>query len=71
MKCPGLASPEFGTVQLEGRNVNDTAKFICNSSYDLVGHKAVTCKVINKVASWSHVSPMCKRKVVLFLFTKY
>ncbi|XP_065845158.1 sushi, von Willebrand factor type A, EGF and pentraxin domain-containing protein 1-like isoform X2 [Oscarella lobularis] len=62
MKCPGLASPEFGTVQLEGRNVNDTAKFICNSSYDLVGHKAVTCKVINKVASWSHVSPMCKPK---------
>ena len=68
MRCPGLAPPQFGTIQLEGRNVNDTAKFTCNSGYDLVGAEAVTCEVINKVASWSHEPPTCKRKVTLFLF---
>ncbi|XP_065845166.1 sushi, von Willebrand factor type A, EGF and pentraxin domain-containing protein 1-like isoform X1 [Oscarella lobularis] len=62
MSCPELAPPQFGTVQLEGRNVNDTAKFMCDSGYDLVGHHAVTCKVINKIASWSHLSPTCQPK---------
>ena len=71
MRCSELDPPEFGAVQLEGRNVNDTAKFMCNSGYDLVGNETLTCKVINKGASWSHVPPTCKRKVVLFLFTKF
>ena len=72
MSCPELAPPEFGAVQLEARNVNDTAKFTCNSGYDLVGAEAVTCVVINEVASWSHLSPTCQRKVILSLiiFTK-
>ena len=71
MRCPELAPPQFGTVQLEGRNVNDSAKFMCDSGYDLVGAEVVTCEVINIGASWSHVLPTCKRKVILFLFTKF
>ena len=71
MRCPGFAPPQFGTVQLEGRNVNDSAKFMCDSGYDLVGAEVVTCEVINIGASWSLVPPTCKRKVILFLFTKF
>ncbi|XP_065845189.1 sushi, von Willebrand factor type A, EGF and pentraxin domain-containing protein 1-like [Oscarella lobularis] len=62
MRCPELAPPQFGTVQLEGRNVNDSAKFMCDSGYDLVGAEVVTCEVINIGASWSHVLPTCKPK---------
>ncbi|XP_065845214.1 complement decay-accelerating factor-like [Oscarella lobularis] len=62
MRCPGFAPPESGAVQIEGRTVNDTAKFKCNSGYDLVGPETLTCKVINNGASWSHVPPTCKPK---------
>ena len=68
MRCPGLAPPQFGTVQLEGRNVNDTAEFMCNSGYDLVGPETLTCKVVNNDASWSHLSPKCKRKAVFSIY---
>ena len=68
MRCSELDPFQFGTVQLEGRNVNDTAKFMCNSGYDLVGAETLTCKVINEVASWSHEPPTCKRKGLIFFY---
>ena len=70
MWCSELDPPQFGTVQLEGRNVNGTAKFMCNSGYDLVGAETLTCKVINNDASWSHEPPTCKRKGLIFSITK-
>ena len=67
MKCPELAPPKNGTVEVKGQNVNGTATFKCDSGYNLDGHvEAIRCEFINKVASWSHIPPTCKRKDFFF-----
>ena len=71
MTCPDLPQLKSGSVEVTGNHVNDTATFKCNGGYDLAGPQTITCRVINEVVSWSHVSPTCKRKTVFFLVTKY
>ena len=68
MTCPDLAQIKFGSVEVTGNHVNDTATFKSNSGYNLVGPETITCKVINSTASWSHASPMIKGKALFSIY---
>ena len=57
IKCPDLADPAGGNVELSGNRPGDTASYTCNRGYDLVGKNTRTCQDNGK---WSGEAPRCR-----------
>ena len=54
--CPNLTAPVNGMVSFTGNKIGDTATYSCNSGFELVGTRNITCQ---SNAQWSAPSPVC------------
>ena len=56
--CPDLKDPDNGKlVIMTGTLLGDTAGFICNSGFELMGSETVTCQ---DDGQWSDSAPTCQ-----------
>ena len=61
--CPDLDDPSNGTVSLSGASVGDTATYVCNSGFMLVGVSVLTCK---DDGTWTSPPPVCHSLICMF-----
>ena len=60
--CPQLAPPQFGSVVQTGRQVGDTATYMCDPGYELVGDEVRTCQQIDiDTTAFDGEQPVCRR----------
>ena len=57
--CPNLISLANGRVSVTGSSSGDTATYICEPGYDLVGDSIRVC---GDDGQWSGEAPMCIRE---------
>ncbi|KAF2351791.1 C-type lectin-like, partial [Trinorchestia longiramus] len=55
--CPALEAPRDGGLEVTGRRAGDTAVFLCNPGYTLIGAKTVSCQLGGQ---WSGGLPTCR-----------
>ena len=55
-QCPPLYNPAFGSVEVSGHSVGDTATYYCGFGYKLIGETVLTCR---DDSSWSNEPPTC------------
>ena len=56
-RCPILIDPANGRVSVTGNSPGDTATYTCDSDYDLVGSRILTC---GDDGMWSDTPPTCQ-----------
>ena len=56
VQCPALENPADGMVSVTGNSSGDTATYICDSNFDLLG---VSERVCEDDGQWSGEAPMC------------
>ena len=54
--CPLLADPANGSVLISGNSIGETADYICELGFTLVGPSSLTC---GEDGSWSGIPPVC------------
>ena len=59
--CPDQDSPANGVVSQSGNSEGDTATFICNDGYELVGSLFLTCR---NDGTWDNSPAVCKRELI-------
>ena len=57
VRCPNLPTLQNGRVIQRGNKPGDTATYVCNSGYELVGQSDRTCQT---GGDWSGEAPTCK-----------
>ena len=57
--CPDQDNPANGVVSQSGNSEGDTATFVCNDGYELVGAPVLTCQ---NDGTWDENPPVCKRR---------
>jgi hypothetical protein len=55
--CPDASNPANGVVSQSGNSESDTATFVCNDEYELVGSPVLTCQ---NDGTWDDNPPVCK-----------
>ena len=55
-QCPPLYNPAFGSVEVSGHSVGDTATYDCGFGYKLTGETVLTC---TDDGAWSNEPPTC------------
>ena len=71
--CPDPADIVNGTVTFTGNSVGDTATYICNSGFELIGNASATCTQVDvNSASFFPAAPVCRREccVIMSITTK-
>ena len=59
--CPDPADFVNGTVAFTGNSVGDTATYICNSGFELIGNVTATCTQVDmNSAAFLPATPVCK-----------
>ena len=58
-RCPILINPPNGIVGVTGNSPGDTANYICDPDFELVGNSTRVC---GDDGQWSGEAPMCIRK---------
>ena len=58
-RCPILINPPNGIVGVTGNSPGDTANYICDPDFELVGNSTRVC---GDDGEWSGEAPMCIRK---------
>ena len=52
-----------GTVTLTGNSIGDTATYICDSGFELIGNASVTCTQVDvNSAAFTPAVPVCRRE---------
>ena len=74
--CPDPADVANGMVTFAANSVSDTATYICNSGFELIGSATVTCTQVDvNSATFSPAPPVCRREycmnIVKYLFQVY
>ena len=59
VQCPNLINPDNGRVSMSGNSSGDTATYICDPDFELVGNSTRVC---GDDGQWSGEAPMCIRK---------
>ena len=60
--------PEFGSVSQTGTEVGDTATYMCDPGYELVGDEVRTCQRINdNTTAFDGEQPVCRRMLIYSL----
>ena len=59
--CPDKDYPANGMVSQSGNSVGDTATFVCNDGYELVGSPVLTCQ---DNGTWDNSPAVCKRELI-------
>lgn len=57
--CGPLSSIANGVLRLTGTKFRDTATYICNNGFILIGDRQRRCRSVGK---WSGAEPTCRRK---------
>ena len=55
--CPDLANPTNGVVTLSGNSAGDTATYMCNGRFELVGVPVLNCQ---DDGTWDNPPPVCQ-----------
>ena len=58
VRCPILPTIQNGRVNQRGNKPGDTATYVCNSGYELIGQSIRTCQTGGE---WSGEAPTCER----------
>ena len=59
MDCGNLASPLFGTINIQLTTFGARVKYICNVGYNLFGSTTRQCL---SNGTWSNADPTCQSK---------
>ena len=62
VNCNALSDPANGQVSTNRTTFGETATYICNTGYNLVGDSTRTCEAAGQ---WSGSEPTCERMLLL------
>ena len=62
LQCADPVGIINGMVTKTGNAIGDTANYICNSGFELIGQATVTCTSINQTFAAFQPPPTCRRE---------
>ena len=64
LKCADPDAPDNGDVAVDGNDLGDTATYICDAGFDLIGKAKATCTEAadGESASFIPAPPVCEGK---------